>query len=111
MNIVRDVGTERCSWATFRLLLAGLPREARWRAAETEGRTVWSSTDHLLAHTVDALRYLTWLFAVVNFKDAPKKPPKPLERPGIEPTVGDTGLTGPEMIARLREQAARHEAR
>lgn len=107
---MRHIGTDRCTWWRFGVLVNQLPREARYWAKVTDGRSTWSTTDHLIAAGVDMLSQLTWQDAVVNFKGVPNKPPKPLRRPGVVPTVGQTGLTGPEMIARLKAQQAREEA-
>ena len=42
----------------------------------------WSDGEYLSALLVDRVGYLAWMFARANFKDIPRRPPKPITRPG-----------------------------
>lgn len=60
------------------------PGAAVWRSIEPD--TVWGLPESLLALLVDEIRVLRWEFERVNFKGKPK-PPDPLPRPGVTPSV------------------------
>jgi hypothetical protein len=53
----------------------------------------WSDTEHLLALVGDSLAHLGWMFARVNFKGIPKKPPQHIRRPGDVSKVEGVTIT------------------
>lgn len=64
----------------YRLLFA-LPTESRFYRVVTNGRTEWSTTEHLLAAAVDTLQNANW-----QRGGGKGSRPKPLERPGSDRT-------------------------
>jgi len=42
----------------------------------------WSDSEYLMAMIGDSVAHLGWMFARVNAKNAPKRPPQPIRRPG-----------------------------
>jgi hypothetical protein len=88
------------TWRKLGVLIAHLPPESATmtglRAAHPDlaeeaaeqadpAAQPWSADRMLLAALTDSVRYLAWMFAVVNFKSAPKSPPGPIPRPGVAP--------------------------
>lgn len=78
------------------LLLSRLPAESSWVSAiagqvtpsapDPETERLWSTTDHLLADTVDSLHHVAWTIAQVNSsKRVPR--PVPVRRPGRTATT------------------------
>ncbi|MBT0771807.1 hypothetical protein KIH74_22895 [Kineosporia sp. J2-2] len=79
--------------------------------AESWGR--WSSSDHLAAAQVDALRRIEWLLATVNSeKGKAPKHPDPVPRPGVSGGLLGSGLvtSGSESLQVIAELKARQRA-
>jgi hypothetical protein len=72
-----DLTTGRLTWRELRVLIARLPVESETRT-EIDPNAGWSPVEHLLAGIFDVLRVLSWQMGGKG------KPPKPLERPGVE---------------------------
>jgi hypothetical protein len=77
-----------------------LPRESVTVQEIVGDEARWSDMEHLQAMTADSVAYLSWLFASGTiapsgkpvFKSVPKKPPKPIRRPGdIATATGEIG--------------------
>jgi len=70
------------SWRRFGNLLRFLPRESA-TVQEIRGEDArWGDSEYLMAMIGDSVAHLGWMFARVNAKNAPKRPPQPIRRPG-----------------------------
>lgn len=82
---LRDLGTERLSWGDLWAIVTYSPPESalhRARNPEEAAEAEWTLTNQLLAAAVDALRVGNWQ----RGGGAKRDYPKPIARPGIEPT-------------------------
>lgn len=77
-----DLGTRRLSWRRLGSLLRYLPREAVTVQLIVGDEARWSDIEHLLAFIGDTISHQSWMFLQVNAKNAPKKPPSLIPRPG-----------------------------
>lgn len=68
------------TWRRLRNLIRNLPHEAAVHRAE---RGPWGLAEQLLAAVVDEARVANWQRAQLHTKEK-LKPPKPIERPGVE---------------------------
>lgn len=77
---LRDLGTIELSWHELRLLIR------RWAATpgtavyESLGGKVWSRTDQMLAHLIDAVNSGFWRLSVATTRKHTARP-KPFPRP------------------------------
>lgn len=53
----------------------------------------WGDSEYLLAMVADSLGHLGYMFARVHAKNAPKRPPDPIRRPGDVSKVSGVTLT------------------
>lgn len=90
---LHDLGTDRFTWRRLGALIRYLPREASTVQEILGDEARWSDNEHLLALVVDSVAYLGWMFAGVHAKNAPKRPPDPVRRPGDVSTVAGMTLT------------------
>lgn len=86
---LRDLGSERFTWADLKVFVLHLPESsAYWRAREPE-RSRWGFAEYMLASIADSLRWLVW----AKTRDAKRgrNRPKPIPRPGDSVKRQDQG--------------------
>lgn len=100
-----DITTGRLSWRRLRVLITGLPSSSSLFRAVNGAAAEWSTSDHLLALTVDALQIANWQRSADGSKG--RRPPKPIARPGVQDSraIGNTEGHSP---AEVRAQLARY---
>ncbi len=91
------------TWRRLRHLIRNLPHEAAVHRAE---RGPWGLAEQLLAAVVDEARVANWQRAQLHTKEK-LKPPKPIERPGVE-SRHKPKMTN-EMAARLLARGPQRE--
>lgn len=65
----------------------------------------WGDEHYLQAALVDAVQTLTWMTARAHFKDAPKKPPPPMRRPGDpEPVQAEAAVARYKHLLEIIEE-------
>jgi hypothetical protein len=89
---ILDLGTPRLSYRRLINLIRHLPRESATAVAMIGEVHPWDDSDYLLARIADSVAHLGWMFAGVHAKNAPKKPPDPVPRPG-DKRVGSMTVT------------------
>lgn len=108
-----DLGTHRLSFRRLDVLLRQLPRESGLHGALFGEPSKWNDSDYLLALLVDATHIHNWQYATVH-RGKGKKPkaPKPVPRPGQEPSddqartmKADRAMSPSEFHRQWRETA------
>ena len=87
VDVARDLGTERCTWRRFRVLLEALPAESRYSQAVGGPQVAWTFDQHLLVTLIDAGRELTYVTVQSRSRRRIARP-KPLPRPTDRPKIG-----------------------
>lgn len=98
-----DVFNGNVSWRRLMHLVKHLPHDAAVFRVE---RGPWGLTEQLLAAAVDEARVANWQRAQLHTKEK-LKPPKPIERPGVE-TRHKPKMTD-ELAARLLARGPQRE--
>jgi hypothetical protein len=76
---LRDLGTPDLPWRRLRAVLTYLPSTSALARSMHGEKALWSTSEHLLAATVDALSAGNW-----QRGGGKGKKPKPVPRPGTE---------------------------
>lgn len=93
-----------CTLREFCAMVAHLPEEsATMRAVNPDWR--WGLIEHLLAALLDETRAGWWLYERVTTKSK-RRPPKPVERPGVRSDDGGSQTYGKGSAMTLEEAAA-----
>lgn len=98
-----DLFTGKLTWRRFTALVKQLPYDSAVYRAE---RGPWGLTEQLLAALVDEGRVANWQRAQLHTKEK-LKPPKPIERPGVE-TKPKTPMTQ-DLAAKLLARGPERE--
>jgi hypothetical protein len=98
-----DLPAGRLTWRRLKVLIDGLPRDSEMSRRVNGEAADWSTADHLLAITVDALQIANWQ----RSKDGAtgRNRPSPIPRPGLRTgdRVGKTSRTPEEVRAYLAQ--------
>lgn len=96
---LRDLPSERLTWADLRTIVTHLPRGSALHRERAGEDSEWGLAEQLLAAIADALNGANWQRA-----GSKGRAPKPIDRPGVRPeskTYGKGGVPASDMYARL----------
>lgn len=79
---LRDLGSERFSWGDLLVIVEQAPQDSAVFRSFYPDEAMWGLREQLLAAAVDALNVANWQRGSGKRKDYPK----PIPRPGVEPT-------------------------